>query len=167
MAKTYVKNIGMTRTFINGNINEVDWEADYNGKNANINVYKNNNGVVETNYIKLNNNDLANILNTPSTKGLIHKRLITDFKPSSKKKRLLSIDFSNEINPLSFSSNSNPLSIKKIMDKKTTSNNLTSSSKHFAKSSSIKKSSSSTKSFRKCRKKNGKFKKCTYRKKSL
>ena len=94
MIGTYIKNSGMSRTFVkNGKsrrnyIKETKWDADYDGDNANINVYTNDDGKEENYDIKLDNNDLEEILKTPSTKGLIHQRLLTDFNPKSKKKML-------------------------------------------------------------------------------
>jgi hypothetical protein len=97
--------------------------------------------------IVLDNNDLEEILKTPATKGLIHKRLLTDFNPKSMEKNLLSIEFPN---------NSTETNMNTIIP---TANNLLPIARGY------KKKSHKKKSYKKCRMKNGKFKKCTYKKK--
>ena len=63
MLDTYVKNRGSTKTFIHNNnhsdVNEINWDADYDGNYANISLDLNQNGLTKHFDIKLNNNDLA------------------------------------------------------------------------------------------------------------
>lgn len=84
MLDTYIKNRGTTKTIIHNNnhnkINEIKWDADYDGKIANVSVDLINNGKVGHYDVKLDNKDLANILNINSVKTPIHKRLKNDFK---------------------------------------------------------------------------------------
>ena len=84
MLDTYIKNRGTTKTIIHNNnhnkINEIKWDADYDGKIANVSVDLINNGKVGHYDVKLDNKDLANILNINSVKTPIHNRLKTDFK---------------------------------------------------------------------------------------
>jgi hypothetical protein len=84
MLDTYIKNRGSTKTIIHDNnknkVNEIKWDADYDGNEANISLDLNNNKKSEHYNIKLDNNDLANILNINSVKTPIHKRLKNDFK---------------------------------------------------------------------------------------
>ena len=84
MLDTYIKNRGSTKTIIHDNnknkVNVIKWDADYDGNEANISLDLNNNKKSEHYNIKLDNNDLANILNINSVKTPIHKRLKNDFK---------------------------------------------------------------------------------------
>jgi len=159
MIGTYIKNSGMSRTFVKngksrGNyIKETKWDADYDGDNANIDVYTNDNGKEENYDIKLNNNDLEEILKTPSTKGLIHQRLLTDFNPKSKKK-MLSIEYPNEK-----TETTNEVNIKSLLNTITSSDNLIPLARGLKKKT-LKKTFK-----KKCRSRNGKYKKCTYKKK--
>ena len=84
MLNTFIKNRGTTKTIIHNNndnnVNEIKWDADYDGDVANISLDLTNNGKVNHLNLKLDNDDLANILNINSVKMPIHKRLKKDFK---------------------------------------------------------------------------------------
>ena len=84
MLNTYIKNRGTTKTIIHNNnhnaVNQLEWDADYDGNVANISVDLINNGKVGHYDVKLDNDDLAKILNVNSVKSPIHKRLKNDFK---------------------------------------------------------------------------------------
>lgn len=84
MLDTYIKNRGATKTIIHNNnrnaVNEINWDADYDGNVANIAFDINDNGKAQHYDISLDNQNLADILNIPSVKGSLHKRLSTDFK---------------------------------------------------------------------------------------
>jgi len=77
----YIKNIGKTKTLIHNSdtnknkMNEIAWNADYDGENANIYLNTNTNGKKHKYDVKLDNEDLANILNIPSVNMPIDKRL--------------------------------------------------------------------------------------------
>jgi hypothetical protein len=79
----YVKSKGSLQTFVNNNnnnkFNEIDWDAGYDGDTANIILSSNNNGNQKMFNVKLDNEDLANLLNVPSISGPIDKRLQMDF----------------------------------------------------------------------------------------
>jgi hypothetical protein len=83
MLDTYIKNKGTTKTLFYdnnyNNINEINWDADYDGKVANISIDLQNNGKHKYYDVKLNNEDLANILNIPSIEMPLEKRLKKDF----------------------------------------------------------------------------------------
>ena len=83
MLDTYIKNKGTTKTLFYdnnyNNINEINWDADYDGKVANISIDLQNNGKHRYYDVKLNNEDLANILNIPSIEMPLEKRLKKDF----------------------------------------------------------------------------------------
>lgn len=87
MLNTYIKNRGITQTLINNNnhqqLNQIDWDADYDGENANISLTSNTDGNKNHFDIKLDNEDLANMLNVPSVNMPIHKRLQRDFNTPS------------------------------------------------------------------------------------
>ena len=84
MLNTYIKNRGMTQTIIHNNnqnhFNEIDWDADYDGNNANISVTATTDGNKQHFDVKLDNEDLANLLSISSVNVPLHKRLKKDFK---------------------------------------------------------------------------------------
>jgi hypothetical protein len=83
MLNTYIKNRGTTKTIIYDNnrnhINEINWDANYDGNVANISIDTEGNGKSKHFDIKLDNNDLANLLNIQSVNMPIDKRLKIDF----------------------------------------------------------------------------------------
>ena len=83
MLNTYIKNRGMTKTIILDNnhnhVNQINWDADYDGDMANISIDSDSNGKSKHFKIKLDNNDLANLLNIQSVNIPIDKRLKMDF----------------------------------------------------------------------------------------
>jgi hypothetical protein len=83
MLNTYIKNRGHTQTLIRNKnknkFNEINWDADYDGKVANISVTSEIEGKQKQFDIKLDNNDLAELLNVSSVNVPIHKRLQNDF----------------------------------------------------------------------------------------
>jgi len=85
MLNTYIKNQGLSQTVIyNSNkkqkeFNEVNWNADYDGNQANISVTSNSNGDKKRYNVSLDNNDLANMLSVPSVNMPIDRRLDMDF----------------------------------------------------------------------------------------
>jgi hypothetical protein len=84
MLNTYIKNVGSTQTMIGNrcqnHIEEVNWNADYDGNEANILIRTNNDGNKHKYHFNLDNDDLANLLNIDSVNIPIHKRLKADFK---------------------------------------------------------------------------------------
>ena len=87
MLNTYIKNRGITQTLVNNNnqkqFNQINWDADYDGQNANISFTSDTDGNKNHFDIKLDNEDLANMLNIPSVSTPIHKRLQMDFDDDS------------------------------------------------------------------------------------
>ena len=91
MLNTFIKNRGSTKTIIHNSnssnnshndlnaVNEIKWDADYDGDVANISVISDTNGQKKHFNITLDNNDLEHILNIPSVDMPIHKRLKMDF----------------------------------------------------------------------------------------
>jgi hypothetical protein len=87
MLNTYIKNQGITKTIYHNNndnhINQINWDADYDGDIANISINTNTDGRRNHYDIKLDNEDLANLLNIQSIDMPIDQRLKQDFyKPS-------------------------------------------------------------------------------------
>jgi hypothetical protein len=86
MLDTYIKNQGKTKTIIHTNnenkVNEIKWDAEYDGDKANISVdVDENNPEIKKHYeIELSNEDLAEMLNIPSVNVPLEKRLMRDFK---------------------------------------------------------------------------------------
>jgi len=84
MLNTYIKNVGSTQTLIGnnygGHVEELDWNADYDGNQAKILVNTNSDGNRKIYHYTLDNADLANILNINSVKKPLEMRLKKDFK---------------------------------------------------------------------------------------
>ncbi len=88
MLNTFIKNTGTSKTVVQKNnhnyINEVKWNANYDGKNANISIDSDSNGKEQHYDIKLDNDDLANMLTIEQVDMPIDERLLIDFQhPSS------------------------------------------------------------------------------------
>jgi len=82
--EAYIKNVGSTQTFIKNpdekeQINDIHWEADYDGIQANIHLNIDDNGNNTEIRANLDNNDLAQLLNIPTIRGDLDKRLYKDF----------------------------------------------------------------------------------------
>ncbi len=84
MLDTFIKNRGTAKTIIHNNnrnkIEEMSWDADYDGKVANVSVDLNSNGKKGHYDVKLTKKDLAKLLNINSVDKPIDKRLKNDFK---------------------------------------------------------------------------------------
>lgn len=84
MLNTYIKNIGSSQTIIGNScqnhIEEMDWNADYDGDKAKILIRTNSDGDKQKYHFTLDNADLANLLKIDSVNMPIHKRLKSDFK---------------------------------------------------------------------------------------
>jgi hypothetical protein len=101
MSDIYVNNSGFTKTLFRNkklkknNSSEFSWNADYDGKIANISFDSNVNGTKSHKEVKLNNNDLEHMLSLPNVNGRLDNRLMNDFKifsnPNSNYKEKLSI----------------------------------------------------------------------------
>ena len=123
MLNTFIKNRGTTKTIIHNNnknnVSEIKWDADYDGKEANISVNMDNNGDREKYHFLLDNNDLANILNLNSVNLPIEKRLKRDFKKISEPK-IIQIELEDSENPIlssHFHNSLEPQDLQNIMRK--------------------------------------------------
>jgi hypothetical protein len=80
---SYIQNYGFTKTLIrdnNRNINnEIEWLGNYDGNIANINININDNGKNEIIDMRLNNNDIMEILGVQPVEMPMEQRLINDF----------------------------------------------------------------------------------------
>jgi hypothetical protein len=107
MEATYIKNKGVTQTTIKDNhhhtkTNEIKWDADYNGKYANIKLDVADNGKKNKYRIKLDNKDLANMLNVPSVNRPIDQRLEMDFLKGNDVNPEMQVDLQQIQTPKSF-----------------------------------------------------------------
>lgn len=85
-------NKGITKTALIGHSacspnahvvkNEIAWNADYDGKLANLSVDINHNGKKKHLDMKLTNNDLSKLLSIPSIEKPLDKRLLLDYNPN-------------------------------------------------------------------------------------
>jgi len=87
-----IKNQGAMQTIINNNtarseVHQMNWDADYDGKLANISVNLLDNNKLRHYQATLNNNDLEELLNIPSVQLPLDKRLVRDFQNRPSKKR--------------------------------------------------------------------------------
>ena len=97
----YVKNIGMTKTYINENnkiyTNELKWDGNYDGNIAKLNLDVDNNGKKENIHMELDNQDLLNILNANTVNKPIDERLKTDYLTSNPYPRHRPNSYTNRI----------------------------------------------------------------------
>jgi hypothetical protein len=81
--QTYIKSQGMSQTIIQkpgvNNVNQINWDADYNGQMANLNLDVNTNGKKDNFTLQLSKGDLENLLNIPSVEKPLENRLEDDF----------------------------------------------------------------------------------------
>jgi hypothetical protein len=91
MPENYIKNKGVMKTLIHANhhnkINEVKWNAKYDGENANIKIDLNDGKHKKHYNVKLDNDNLAELLNIPSVNTPLEKRLLRDFNKTRKTHR--------------------------------------------------------------------------------
>jgi hypothetical protein len=87
MLNTYIQNRGQTQTILHNNrrsrVNEIKWDANYDGETANISVSSNTDGAKRHYEVKLDNRDLETMLNIPSVDMPLHNRLQQDFVDSA------------------------------------------------------------------------------------
>jgi hypothetical protein len=83
----YIKNEGSTKSLIRNNrkkhIEELKWNANYDGKQAQIRIKTNNDGEKHRYKYRLDNDDLVEMLNMNSHDMPLHKRLENDFRRES------------------------------------------------------------------------------------
>lgn len=91
---TFIKNKGITQTYTYNKdrnklgASEIDWDVEYDGKEANISVNLQELDGDKRHYdIQLDNHDLVQILSMPSVNMPIDKRLLHDFNPRIKNKQ--------------------------------------------------------------------------------
>ena len=88
MFNPYVKNRGLTQTIVNNSdnknhFNEMIWDSNYNGDIANISIATNTDGDTKKYNLRLDNEDLADMLNIYSVNIPIDKRLKMNLERSS------------------------------------------------------------------------------------
>lgn len=86
----FVQSFGVVQSsFAKGNKKSqraVKWVGNYDGNMADVQIAVNDNGNQENVRIKMDNEDIINLLNIPSNNVALEQRLITDF-PSEKKSK--------------------------------------------------------------------------------
>lgn len=87
MLNTYIQNKGQMQTILHNKrreqVNEIKWDATYDGENANILVSSNTDGAKQDYEFRLDNQDLEAMLNIPSVDMPLHARLQKDFADSA------------------------------------------------------------------------------------
>ena len=123
MFNTFIENKGITKTIIHNNnqnsIEELGWDANYDGKNANIVIDSNANGIYKHYDITLDNEDLANIFNIESISEPIDKRLKKDFQSQKlfiHDPSIYKIEFENNKNPFLYQPEEKSSKIKYLLD---------------------------------------------------
>ena len=81
--KTRFQSQGFMKTMmLNGSIKnerDIEWNNQYDGKKADLNVMMNLNGKKEKYHIQMNNQEIERLLSQPSVEQRLDKRLIKDF----------------------------------------------------------------------------------------
>ena len=79
-----VSSKGLTRTIVQHNdernVNEMNWDAKYDGAVANVSLNVNDNGKKSHNNFQLTNKNLADIFTVPSVNASLEERLLNDFQ---------------------------------------------------------------------------------------
>ena len=87
MLNTYIQNKGQMQTILHNKrreqVNEIKWDATYDGEEANISVSSNTDGAKQDYEFRLDNQDLETMLNIPSVDMPLHARLQKDFTDSA------------------------------------------------------------------------------------
>lgn len=82
---TYIQNFGVTKSYINKNNNqtstEVKWKGNYDGETANIDLQLIEDGNKQNLKLKLDNDELMELLNIHPVNKPLEQRLINDFMP--------------------------------------------------------------------------------------
>lgn len=80
---TLIQNYGFTKTYLQENNkkkeNSIQWIGDYDGKMAKVQLDINDNGHNEVINMKLNNNELMNLLGVQPVQIPLAERLMNDF----------------------------------------------------------------------------------------
>lgn len=83
MDYNYLKSTGSATTFVDQagerHMNKTDWNVDYDGKTADVQLDMTTDGERDKLNIVLDNKDLAKILNVPTVKKPLEERLYDDF----------------------------------------------------------------------------------------
>lgn len=87
MLNTYIQNRGLMQTILHNKrreqVNEIQWDATYDGEEANISLSSNTDGAKQHYGFRLDNQDLETMLNIPSVDMPLHARLQKDFTDSA------------------------------------------------------------------------------------
>ena len=93
---TYIKNYGITKTFIKDNEHklnhEIQWMGDYDGQTANIHFDIDDNGSKEFVSMQLDNNDLMKLLGVQPVQMPLEERLSQKFLGKSYKYKPITLE---------------------------------------------------------------------------
>jgi hypothetical protein len=103
---TYLKSYGMSERYVlekdknnkyrpKQSFNKMEWNGNYDGNKAHVDIQLNNNGHREHMNMVLNNNDLIEILNVPEVNIPIHQRLQNDFLLKNENEPLRQVTLEN------------------------------------------------------------------------
>lgn len=80
-----IDSYGMSRTYNDGHlIHGIDYNADYDGDKLNFIMHDNSGKIV---YMKMNNDEIMDLLNKDSNKQSLHNRIKNDFTKTRTKKK--------------------------------------------------------------------------------
>jgi len=86
---SYIQNQGISQTIIRNNhhkdMYQMNWDADYDGHNANISVNLLDKNKLRHYEAQLDNTDLEQLFSVPSINSPLHRRLMKDFPRKSRK----------------------------------------------------------------------------------
>ena len=102
--KTYIKTMGSAKAYVQYGMHrdakEVNWDVDYNGDNAGIDLDIGSNGEMTHYKAVLSNEDLANLLNIPSVNEPLENRLQNDFLVDRRVYKLEPVQPIRQYNPI-------------------------------------------------------------------
>lgn len=93
MEQIFIQKKSTNQTFIHtptiNNIKESDWNLNYDGNKAHLDMKINDNGFIQKYQVELDNNDLEDLLTIPSEPLSLDKRLMNDFLKKRKSQKYL------------------------------------------------------------------------------
>lgn len=128
MNNIHIKNHGFTQTYLqngkkcecnpkqNSDYNQIDWDIDYDGQRANIDMNITNNHDTKHLDYQLTNDDLADILNMPSFSMPLEERLRKDF-PISDEDQSIPIDMMTNPMSMQYAVEPVPMSMQRAVPK--------------------------------------------------
>jgi hypothetical protein len=95
MVHNLIRNTGSTKTFLLQNnkkhFNNIDWDAEYDGQEANIIINTNTDGIKDKYKVQLDNDDLMELMNIQSVPIPLDKRLEMDFQDKLQEQKFIEV----------------------------------------------------------------------------